>query len=142
MWLQPRPTSTQDYLDTVLPSKEAILEAMMGFDRPWDDLHHHSYFLPLLREIESSLSSPSTSDVHTILNPLALAQFFVEGNMSVISRTIPVNISRNPNVIKNVFIEAKYSLEEIQVYTDLFKEFRDMFTWYFEEMPRIDPSIV
>jgi len=63
--------STQDFLDTVLPSEEAILEEMMGFERPWNDLHHRSYFLPHLRGVESSLSIPSTSDVHEVLNPLA-----------------------------------------------------------------------
>ena len=32
--------------------------------------------------------------------------------------------------------------EEIQIYTDLFKDFRDVFAWSYEEMPGIDPSIV
>jgi hypothetical protein len=45
--------STQDPLDLVFPSDEAILEAMTGPDRPWDDLHHRSYFLPELRRIEA-----------------------------------------------------------------------------------------
>ena len=92
-------TSALDCLDTILPFEEEILEAMMGVDRPWDDLHHHSYFLPPLHEVESSLSNLSTSDVYTVSNPLALVQFSIEGNMSVISRTVPVNISRNPNMI-------------------------------------------
>ena len=35
-------SSTQDLLDTTLPSEEAILEAMTGIDRSWDDLHHRS----------------------------------------------------------------------------------------------------
>ena len=35
-------TSALDCLDSVLPSEEAILEAMMGIDRPWEDLHHRS----------------------------------------------------------------------------------------------------
>ena len=112
-------TSALDCLDIVLPSEEEILEAMMGVDQPWEDLHHHSYFLPPLHEIESRLSNLSTSDVCTVSNPLALAQFSA-GNMSVISRTILVNISRNPNVIENVFIGADCSPEEIQIYTDPF----------------------
>jgi hypothetical protein len=37
---------TIDPLDLVFPSDEAILEALTGPDRPWDDLHHISYFLP------------------------------------------------------------------------------------------------
>eukprot|EP00253_Pinus_taeda_P006317 PITA_06317 len=43
-------TSALDCLDSVLPSEEVILEAMMGIDRPWEDLHHRSYFLPPLQE--------------------------------------------------------------------------------------------
>lgn len=78
-------TSALDCLDTVLPSKEEILEAMMGVGRPWEDLHHCSYFPPALREVESSLSNLSTSDVCTVSNPLALAKFSAERNMSVIS---------------------------------------------------------
>ena len=35
-----------DYLDTVLPSDEAILEAMSGRDNICEDIHHRSYFLP------------------------------------------------------------------------------------------------
>ena len=62
--------------------------------------------------------------------------------MSVISKTIPIKISRDPNVIKNIFIGIECSPEEIQIYTDLFKEFRDVFSWSYEKMPGIDPSIV
>lgn len=51
-------------------------------------------------------------------------------------------MSRKPNIIENVFIGAGSSLEEIQIYTNLFKEFRDVFTWSYEEMPSINPSIV
>ena len=40
-----------DFLDTVLPSDEAILEAMSGCDKICEDLHHRSYFLPELSKI-------------------------------------------------------------------------------------------
>ena len=30
-----------DYLDLVLPSEEAIIEAMTSLDRPWDNFPHH-----------------------------------------------------------------------------------------------------
>ena len=62
--------------------------------------------------------------------------------MSVISKMTPINISKDPNVIENIFIGIECSPEEIQTYTDLFKEFRDVFAWSYEEMPGIDPSIV
>ena len=37
-----------DSLDMVLPSDEAILEAMSGHGKICEDLHHPSYFLPEL----------------------------------------------------------------------------------------------
>lgn len=55
---------------------------------------------------------------------------------------IHINVSRDPNVIENLFIGIKCSPEEVQNYTDLFKQFRDVFAWYYEEMPGIDPSTV
>lgn len=77
-----------------------------------------------------------------VSNPLAPAHFRAKGNMSMISKMISINISMNPNMIKNLFIGVECSHEEIQVYTDLFKEFRDVFTWSYEEMSGIDPSII
>lgn len=135
-------TFTMDYLDSILPSEEAILEAMMGIDQPWDDLHHRSYFLPPLQEVESRFSELCTSDAGMVSNPLAPAHIHAEGNMSVVSKTVPIDISKDPNVIENIFIGIECSLEEIQIYTDLFKEYRDVFAWSYEEMPSIDPSIV
>ena len=35
-----------NYLDTVFPSDEAIIETMSGVEPPWEELHHRSYFLP------------------------------------------------------------------------------------------------
>jgi hypothetical protein len=43
---------------------------------------------------------------------------------------------------ENVFIGAECSQDEIHEYTTLFKEFRDVFTWSYEEMPGIDPQII
>ena len=62
--------------------------------------------------------------------------------MATIAATIPINISRNPSIVENVFVVADCSPEEIQICTDLFKEFRDVFSWSYEEMPGIDPKIV
>ena len=41
-----------DFLDMVLPSDEAILEAMSGQDKICEDIHHRSYFLLELSRIE------------------------------------------------------------------------------------------
>jgi hypothetical protein len=52
IWTQGSLTDT-DSLDLVFPSDEAIIEAMTSPNKPWDDLHHKSYFLPELRRIEA-----------------------------------------------------------------------------------------
>jgi len=70
-------TSSMDFLDTILPYEEKILEAMTSKDKPWYDLHHRSYFITDLHEVESIFFSPSLiGDVHIVLNPLAPTQFF------------------------------------------------------------------
>jgi hypothetical protein len=62
-----------------------------------------------------------TGDQSCPINLLATHKIYAEGNMATIAETIPINISRNPSIVENVFIEAKYSPKEIQIYTDLFK---------------------
>jgi hypothetical protein len=42
-----------DSLDLVLPSDEAVIEAMTSPNKPWEDLHHRSYFLPELSRIDA-----------------------------------------------------------------------------------------
>jgi hypothetical protein len=72
---------------------------------------------------------------------MATHAVYAEGNMENITEMIPIDISRTPSVMENVFIGADYSPEEIQIYTDLFKEFCDIFSWSYEEIPYIDPRI-
>ena len=81
-------------------------------------------------------------DVDTPINPLPREGIFVEGYMENISVSIPINISVNPNVVENLYIGANCSQEEIAIYTTLFKEFHDVFSWSYEEIPSIDPLIV
>jgi hypothetical protein len=47
IWAQDSLVNT-DSLELVLPFDEAIIEVMTGPDKPWEDLHHRSYFLPEL----------------------------------------------------------------------------------------------
>jgi hypothetical protein len=47
--------------------------------------------------------------------------------METITEMIPIDISRTPGIVENVFVRADCSPEEIQIYTDLFKEFCDVF---------------
>ena len=65
-----------------------------------------------------------------------------DGNMENISSMIPINISRNPGMIENVYIGAECSHAVILEYTKLFKEFHDIFAWSYDKMPGIDPLIV
>ena len=62
--------------------------------------------------------------------------------MANLSPTIPINISRDPGKIENIYIGADCSPDEIKEYSDIFKEFRDVFSWSYKEMPGIDPHIV
>jgi hypothetical protein len=135
--------SDTNSLDLVFSSNKAIIEAMTSIDRPWDDLHHRSYFLPELRRIEASeFTLTMTRDKDFPINPLAMHIVYTEGNMENIAQIIPINISRIPGIVENIFVGADCSPEEIQIYTDLFKEFCDVFSWSYEEMPWIDPIIV
>jgi hypothetical protein len=47
IWAQGSLIAT-DSLELVLPSDEAVIEAMTSPNKPWEDLHHRSYFLPEL----------------------------------------------------------------------------------------------
>jgi hypothetical protein len=47
IWAQGSLANT-DSLDLVLPSDEAVIEAMTSLNKPWEDIHHRSYFLPEL----------------------------------------------------------------------------------------------
>jgi hypothetical protein len=83
-----------------------------------------------------------TGDRSCPINSLATHEVYAKGNMENINETIPINISRTPGVVENVFIGADCSPGEIQIYIDLFKEFHDVFAWSYEEMPGIDPETV
>jgi hypothetical protein len=104
-----------DSLDLVLPSDEAVIEAMTSPDKTWEDLHHRSYFLPNLSRIKAGeFTVTMTRDRSCHTNPLATHKIYVEGNMATIAEMIPINISRTPGVIDNVFVEAYNSPEEMQ----------------------------
>jgi hypothetical protein len=116
---------------------------MKGLDRPWDDLHHSSYFLPEHRRVEAREFTKTMNGYVTCpVNPFAMHIIYTEGNMESIDKMIPIDISKTLGVLENVFIGVDCSLEEIQVYTKLFKEFHDVFSWSYEAMAAIDPCIV
>jgi hypothetical protein len=61
--------------------------------------------------------------------------------MVSISPTVQIDIPHTPGKIKNVNIGANCSPEEILIYNNLFKEFRDVFAYSYEYMPGIEPRI-
>jgi hypothetical protein len=54
-----------------------------------------------------------TGDRSCPINPLATHEIYAKDNMVTIAETIPINISRTPGVIENVFVGAYFSLEEM-----------------------------
>jgi hypothetical protein len=73
-------------------------------------------------------------EIYHPLNPLETHGIYAEGNMTNILETIPINISKTPDVVENVFIGEAYSPKEIHSYTTPFKDFHDVFAWSYEEM--------
>ena len=53
--------------------------------------------------------------------PLNSPSQMADGNMVNLSPTIPINISRDPGKVENVYIGADCSPDEIKEYTDIFK---------------------
>jgi hypothetical protein len=99
IWAQGSLADT-DSLDLVLPSDEERIEAMISLDKPWDDLHHRSYFLPELRRIEvGEFTLTMTGDRSCPINPLATHEVYAKGNMETIFETISINISRTPSIM-------------------------------------------
>jgi hypothetical protein len=103
---------SHDFLDENFPSDKSIIEAMNGFEKPWDDMHHRSYFLPELERIKQYDFQSTLSEIvdHTVV-PLDTHDIYDEGNMESIYPTIRVDISHTPGKIENVNIGADCLLE-------------------------------
>jgi hypothetical protein len=55
---------------------------MFGPDRPWDDMHHRSYFLPELVRIEQDEFRSTLSEmVGHVMVPLDMHGIYAKGNM-------------------------------------------------------------
>ena len=123
-----------------------ILESLLAPEYPWDDMHHHSFFIPEEPSLTSDRFLVEAKDfIHDQLdwfkNPIPTPETFEEGNMANISPTIKVNISTNPKVVEYITLGASCSPEEVTSYKELFQEFHDFFAWSYTEIPGLDPSI-
>ncbi|MCY6488209.1 hypothetical protein, partial [Actinobacillus pleuropneumoniae] len=74
--------------------------------------------------------------------PIQVYQVSFKGNMGNLTQTQPIDISVKLRIVKHIHVRITCTPEEIQLYTDLFREFRDVFASSYEEMIDIDPSIV
>jgi hypothetical protein len=135
--------SSPDPFHVIFPTDEMIMSFMSMEDTPWDDRYHRSILFLEQHTVESYQRISTSSTVVIISSILESAHdVLYEGNLSKISPTIPLDISIKPRVFKNVHIGASCSTDEVVTYKSLFQEFRDIFTWSYEEMPGIDPDIV
>jgi hypothetical protein len=124
----------------IFPTDEMIMSILD--DTPWDDGHHRSILFleqQTLKNYQWILTPSTVVVISTVLQ--STRDVFAEGNLSNISPTVPIDISVKPGIVENVHIGASCSPEEIVTYTFLFKEFRDIFAWSYEEMSGINPAI-
>jgi hypothetical protein len=117
----------------IFPTNEMIMFVMSMEDTPWNDGHHHSILFLEQQTIEGyqRISTPSTIVIISTV-PESTHNMLYEGNLSNISPTIPLDISIEPGVVKNVHIGASCSHDEVFTYKSFFQEFCDVFTWSYE----------
>jgi hypothetical protein len=86
---------SHDCLDENFILNEAIIEYMNGSDKPWDDMHHCSYFLPELERIERDEFRSTLSEIvgHVVV-PIDTHIVYAKGNMVIVSPTVTIDISR------------------------------------------------
>ena len=141
-WLEPSPP-TLDYISHNFPSDESIIDIINTSTSLWEDHHHRSLFLSNTSLADNDFVSLLGTDIVNIIQtPFLLKDSESEGNLCNIAKTTPIDISVKPRTIEHVHVGRNCSIEETEAYRELFKEFRDNFSWTYEEMPGIDPSIV
>ena len=88
---------------------------MSGVEPPWEELHHRSYFLPEIGRMEcEDFREILSKNIGSLMVPLSSPGQMANGNMANLSPTIPINISRNPGKVENVYIGADCSPNEIK----------------------------
>ena len=88
----------------------------------WEEMHHRSYFLPKLEQIEcDEFRTTFRENVGHPMIPLGTHGIYAKGKMENLSPTIPINISWIIGKVENVYIGVDCSPDEIKIYTKLFK---------------------
>jgi len=112
---------------------------MIG-EESWEDYHHHSHLPDDIEDYSNEPNHPSIVDF--LLNSARVNTVDSERNLSNIEETISINILTRPNIVENIHVCKSCSPLELDNYRALFREFRDIFAWSYEEMLGIDSSIV
>lgn len=134
---------SRDPLSEIFPTDEIIFEVMSLDETPWNDAHHHSSFLPSLIEIPSCLEAFfSHNPIHPLQTPILVHEVLSKGSMGNITTTMPIDISIKTGIVEKIHIGVSCSPYEIRIYTDLFKEFCNVFAWSYEKILGIDIVIV
>ena len=95
---------------------------------PWHDSHHRSSFLPAHQDMLTCFERFARCLPFQILQtPIQVYQVSSEGNMANITQTQPIEISMKPGIVEHIHIGVTCTLEEVQLYTDLFRKFCDVF---------------
>ena len=107
---------------------------------PWGQFHHRASMIDsdmIKTEIPSFDPPEMVPSAYTTVQTIDS-----EGNIGNLSKTMLIDISVKMGIVQNIQIGADCNPEEIACFTSLFKEFRNVFAWSYDEMPGIDPSIV
>lgn len=97
-------------------------------ETPWNDAHHRSSFLLSVAYISSCLDTfVSHTHTHPLQTPILVHEGLSEGNMGNITTIVPIDISLKRGIFDKIHINVSCSPDQINIYTTLFKEFRDVF---------------
>ena len=129
-----------DPFSSKILTDENILEAIMAEGEPWEDYHYRSHLLDYEENNLSELYHPSIQTF--FLNYFPINAIESERNLPTIEETISIDISTKPGVVENIHVGVSCCPSKLDSYHSLFCEFRDVFTWSYEEIPGIDTSIV
>jgi hypothetical protein len=105
-------STSHEFLNIVLPSKDSIMEFMNLQDKPWEDSHHRSSLFPFGENKETQMQTLTSTDIqYPSLLPSTSYPILFEGNLGNISKTISIDISVKPGVMENIHIGAHCSPE-------------------------------
>ena len=96
-------------------------------------------FLPNTSSVSHDFASLIPTDIVNVpQSPILLQDTDSEGHLCNITQMNPIDISTKPDTIEHVHVGKNYSAHESEAYKALFKEFHDIFSWSYEEIPGLN----